>query len=146
MNINIKTLQVTLSEMAADANANKRSVVQAQINANQLQQVTVVELAGDLDTNTAPLVQAQILPLAKAGSKLILEMTKVLYMSSAGLRMLLSLYRQIASKDGQVILVGLSEEIKDTMYITGFLDFFQTCETLDQALKALNVKIRVMPT
>jgi anti-sigma B factor antagonist len=34
-------------------------------------------------------------------------------------------------------LVGLSEDIKDTMSVTGFLKFFVTSDTLDSALAAL---------
>ncbi len=99
--------------------------------------VTIVELAGDLDASTAPAVQAQILPLAQPDHNLILDMTRVEYMSSAGLRMLLSTYRQIAAANGRVILVGLSEEIEDTMSVTGFLDFFVTGRTLQDGLDAL---------
>jgi anti-sigma B factor antagonist len=59
-------------------------------------------------------------------------------MSSAGLRTLLVLQRKAAEKtieeqNIQIILVGLSEEIRDTMAITGFLDFFTVCETIDEA-------------
>jgi anti-sigma B factor antagonist len=58
-------------------------------------------------------------------------------MSSSGLRMLLVTYRMITGKSGMVILVGLSEEIRDTMSLTGFLDFFTYLPTLDDALKAI---------
>ncbi|MBD2774197.1 anti-sigma factor antagonist [Iningainema sp. BLCCT55] len=105
------------------------------------EQVTLVEIIGEVDTNTAPLIQERILPLAQAGIKMILEMTKVPYMSSAGLRMLLSLYRQISAQEGKIVLVGLSEEIQDTMSITGFLEFFNTCDTIDLAFAALNVQV-----
>ncbi len=103
-----------------------------------IQDVNVVGLAGDLDGNTAPNVQAQILPLALPNAKMILDMSKVSYMSSAGLRMLLVMYRTIISKSGKVVLVGLSEDIRDTMSMTGFLDFFTYLETLDEGLKNLS--------
>jgi anti-sigma B factor antagonist len=64
-------------------------------------------------------------------------MTEVPYMSSAGLRTLLSTYRQVTAKNGKLILVGLSEEIQDTMTVTGFLNFFKTSETVEEAVKAL---------
>lgn len=101
------------------------------------QAVTIAELAGDLDANTAAEVQQQILPLAKPGSKIILDMTQVQYMSSAGLRMLLSLYRRVNTARGKLILVGLAEEIRKTMQMTGFLDFFTTCETIELGLSAI---------
>ncbi|NDJ21796.1 anti-sigma factor antagonist [Nostoc sp. B(2019)] len=134
MKINIESLQVTSVETSAETALN------------ELPKVTLVEVIGDIDTNTAPLVQEQILPLAQAGTRMIIEMTKVPYMSSAGLRVLLSLYRQISAQGGQIVLVGLSEEIQDTMSITGFLDFFQTRDTRDQALEALKVKVQVTST
>ncbi len=100
-----------------------------------VQDVNVVRLSGDLDGNTAPGVQSQILPLANTNAKMILDMSGVSFMSSAGLRMLLVMYRTINSQSGKVVLVGLSEEIRDTMSMTGFLDFFTYLETLDDGLK-----------
>lgn len=103
-----------------------------------IQDVNVVKLTGDLDGSNAPNVQAQIMPLAIANVKMILDMSEVSYMSSAGLRMLLVMYRTINSKSGKVVLVGLSEDIRDTMSMTGFLDFFTYLETLDDGLKNLS--------
>ncbi len=137
MEINIKTLQVTAIKAAVNVDANSTPPVEGEIGVNTLQTVTAIEMAGDVDANTASLVQEQVLPLAQPGSKILLDMTKVPYMSSAGLRMLLSLYRQVTSQNGQIVLVGLSEEIRDTMHITGFLDFFTSCETVDSGLEAL---------
>ncbi len=107
------------------------------INTKTLEGVTVVELAGDVDSNTAPTVQEKVLSLAQSESKILLELSDVTYMSSAGLRMLLLLYRRVSAQEGQLVLVGLSEEIQDTMFATGFLDFFTTCNTLESGLEAL---------
>ncbi|MBW4427850.1 MAG: STAS domain-containing protein [Nostoc desertorum CM1-VF14] len=137
MTINIELLPVTLL---------KTAVGQDQADLNTLTPITVVEIVGDIDTNTAPLAQERILPLAQPETRMILEMTNVPYMSSAGLRMLLSLYRELSAKGGQIILVGLSEEIQDTMSMTGFLDFFQTRNTLDEALETFNIKVQVKDT
>jgi len=108
-----------------------------EINVKSSGQVTVVEISGDIDSNTAPLAQDQVLPLAQPGSKILLDMSGVEYMSSAGLRMLLSMYRQISRGSGDIVLVGLSEQIKDTMSVTGFLNFFTTRDTVDEGLQAL---------
>lgn len=146
MDINIKTLQVTAVETAVKVDVNTTPPVQEEVSTLQIQPVTVIEMAGDMDSNTAPLVQKQVLPLVQPGSQILLDMTKVLYMSSAGLRLLLSLYRLVSSQNGQLLLVGVAEEIKDTMSITGFLDFFKISDTLDSGLKALNFKLQIFPT
>ncbi|MCC5668864.1 anti-sigma factor antagonist [Nostoc sp. CHAB 5784] len=108
-----------------------------EINTLTVEEVTLVELAGEVDRNTAPMVQEKILPLAQPGSKILLDLTKVPYMSSTGLRMLLLLYRQTHAQDGKLVLLGLSEEIQEIMSVTGFLDFFTTCNTLESGLEAL---------
>ncbi len=108
-----------------------------EINVRKVEEVTVVDLGGEIDANTAAVAQETILPLAANGGKLLLEMTGVTYMSSAGLRLLLSTYRRVSATGGRVALVGLSDELKDTMSMTGFLDFFVTQPTVEQAIAAL---------
>jgi anti-sigma B factor antagonist len=98
--------------------------------------ITVATLSGEIDATTAPTLTDKILPLAESGSKLLLDMSQIAYMSSAGLRVLLSLYRQATAHDGKVVLVGLSEELKDTMTVTGVLGFFTTGESVAEALAA----------
>ncbi|MBW4561839.1 MAG: anti-sigma factor antagonist [Mojavia pulchra JT2-VF2] len=134
MDIIIKTLQVTALSTAQSDTAPAVH-----------EQVTVVELDGDVDGKTAPEVQAQVLPLVQPGSKILLDLTNVPYMSSAGLRTLLLLHRQFLGKEGQLVLVGVAEEIQDTMSITGFLNFFTICETLDSGLESLNLKVHALP-
>ncbi|NWF68729.1 MAG: anti-sigma factor antagonist [Chloroflexi bacterium] len=107
------------------------------INIKNIDQVTVVEMTGELDSTTAPAVQNQILPLAQDNRHIVLDMSGTLYMSSAGLRTLLLLYRQISSGSGRIVLAGLSDEIKDTMNITGFLNFFRIYDTVALATEAL---------
>ncbi len=102
-------------------------------------EVTVVNLIGEVNYNTASAVEEAVFPLAQPNVLLLLNMTQVSYMSSAGLRMLLSLYRHVTSQDGQIVLVGLIEEIRDAMSVTGFLDFFIDCDSTKAAFSALNV-------
>lgn len=146
MEIEIKTLEVTEIDATVNIDANSTPPVQEQVSLDTLQQVTSIAMTGDVDASTAPLVQERVLPLAQPGAKLVLDMTNVPYMSSAGLRFLLSLYRQVTAKKGQLAIVGLAEEIKDTMSVTGFIDFFTICDTLPSALETLNVKLKALST
>jgi anti-sigma B factor antagonist len=102
------------------------------------QNARVVTMTGEIDGSTAPEAQGVILAQAEPGAKVILDMTGVTYMSSAGLRMLLVAYRTINGKaGGRIVLVGLSDELRDTMSATGFLDFFTCTETLGAAITEL---------
>jgi anti-sigma B factor antagonist len=107
------------------------------VRQKRVEDVTVVAITGDIDGNTAPEVQAQIVPLISADAKLILDMTGVGYMSSAGLRMLLVVYRRAAGQGGKVVLAGLAQDLEDTMSLTGFLEFFDHYQTVDAGVAAL---------
>jgi anti-sigma B factor antagonist len=106
------------------------------IHINKLEEINLVELDGEIDANTAPAVQEKVLPLAVPEAKILIDMTKVPFMSSAGLRALLSVYREASKNEAKLVLVGLTEEIKDTMEITGFLEFFNISDTQELGLKA----------
>jgi anti-sigma B factor antagonist len=101
------------------------------------QQAKVVTISGEIDGSTAPQAQEVILAQAEPGAKVVLDMTGVTYMSSAGLRMLLTAYRTINGKGGKIVLVGLSSDLEDTMSATGFLDFFTHCDTLEAGAAAV---------
>ena len=108
------------------------------INIKMVQEVVVIEMVGDIDSTTAPAAQQKVMSEGiKPGSKAILEMSQVGFMSSAGLRMLLFIYRQMVAGGGNVGIVGLSEDIQDTMSLTGFLGFFKIYSTLDEALASI---------
>ena len=100
--------------------------------------ITVVTLFGELDSRTAPIVQERLMDLPGPEARVLLEMSGVNYISSAGLRALLMLYRRMATSEGQVALSGLNESIKDVMAVTGFLEFFAAYDSLEEGLAALN--------
>ena len=100
--------------------------------------IVVVTLFGELDSRTAPIVQDKLMDLPSPEARVLLEMSGVNYISSAGLRALLMLYRRMANSDGRVALVGLTESIRDLMTVTGFLDFFAAYDTLPEGVAALS--------
>ncbi|MDI9547414.1 MAG: STAS domain-containing protein [Chloroflexota bacterium] len=101
-------------------------------------EVEVIAISGEIDGSTAPAAQSQILSVAKSDAKILIDMSQVHYMSSAGLRMLLVVYRTVSGQGGKVVLTGLSQDLEDTMSLTGFLDFFDHFESVDAGLAAFN--------
>ena len=108
-----------------------------ELTTSTIDSITVVSISGELDGRTAPIAQEQIVPLCMAGNRLILDMSQVTYMSSAGLRLLLLLYRQMSSAHGRMVVVGLSEDLQDTMSATGFLAYFTTFDTVEAGVVGL---------
>jgi anti-sigma B factor antagonist len=100
--------------------------------------IGTARLEGSVDGKTAPEVREQLRPLLAANSKIVLDLTKVDYLSSAGLRLLLLVYRELSARKGKVVLLGVSEDIRTVMSHTGFLNFFTLASSEAEALQALS--------
>ncbi|MCR5467349.1 MAG: STAS domain-containing protein [Lachnospiraceae bacterium] len=77
---------------------------------------------GRVDTTNAPELQQAILNAFQKGSKVILDMKDLAYISSAGLRALLIGQKTAASKGGVQKLVNVGEMIMEIFETTGFSD------------------------
>jgi anti-sigma B factor antagonist len=108
-----------------------------EINVKASDQIAIVEISGDIDSKTVQQVQEQLMAVLQYALQVILDVREVKYMSSSGLRLMLIIHRQLSSNQGSLILVGLSEEIKETMSATGFLHFFVLRDTVEAGLAAL---------
>lgn len=108
-----------------------------ELNTKTVQDVVVVEVTGDVDGKTAPQVQDAVKAAFQPGGKILLDFTKTPYMSSAGLRTLLGVFRMVTGGHGKLALVGVNDEIKETMDVTGFLAYFTLCANLDEGIKAV---------
>ena len=107
------------------------------INITEVDNISIVALPGELDGQAAPGLENQILPLVQPQCKILLDMSGVSYISSIGLRALLLLHRETTANQGHIVLSGLPEMIHDTMLITGFLDFCEEYDTVEEGLNTL---------
>ena len=64
-------------------------------------------------------------------------MTDCTYVSSTGLRVLLYSKKVAASKGLNFLLVGVSNEVKDIMEVTGFNNFFESFSTMEECLESI---------
>lgn len=84
-------------------------------------QLTLV-LDGELNTNTAPDLEREINSSIEGLTDLVLDMGRLEYISSAGLRVLLYTY-QIMEKQGTMKLCRVSEGVREILATTGFADY-----------------------
>ncbi len=80
-----------------------------------------VTLEGRLDTVTAPELDRELKGVLEGISELTLDFEKLEYVSSAGLRVLLSA-QKIMNKQGEMKLMHVSETILEIFEVTGFTD------------------------
>ena len=80
-----------------------------------------IALEGRLDTMTAPELEKELKDSLDGITALTLDMEKLEYISSAGLRVLLSAFKTMSKKDGMVI-TNVNEMIMEIFEVTGFSD------------------------
>lgn len=98
----------------------------------------VVSVTGRIDAVTAPEFEKGLLALMAGGDyTLVLNLTGLEYISSAGLRSILSTAKQLKAKDGKMLFTGLQGPVKDVFKISGFGSIFKLFETEEEALRQI---------
>ena len=80
-----------------------------------------ISLKGRLDTNTAPELEAAVNNDIAGVTELIFDFDKLEYISSAGLRVLLTA-QKIMNSQGTMVIKNVCNDINDVFEITGFCD------------------------
>ena len=80
----------------------------------------LVCINGRLDTVTSPELEKAVTPLIEVGGTVIFNCEKMEYISSAGLRVVLSTHKQCAASGGRFIVRNLTSEVKSVFDLTGF--------------------------
>ena len=78
-------------------------------------------LSGRLDTTTAPQLEGELKNSIEGITSLIMDLAELEYISSAGLRVLLSA-QKVMNKQGTMVIRNVNETIMDVFEITGFAD------------------------
>lgn len=78
-----------------------------------------IALSGRLDTTTAPQLESELDECIADVTELVLDFEKLEYISSAGLRVLLT-SQKVMNKQGSMTLKNVCEDIREVFDITGF--------------------------
>lgn len=87
-----------------------------------------IKLIGRLDTTTAPNFEGELRKSINNVKKLIIDMGELEYISSAGLRVLLSA-QKVMNKQGEMIIRRANETIMEVFEVTGFIDILSIEES-----------------
>lgn len=78
-----------------------------------------ISLEGRLDTTTAPELDSVLTELIPALTDLVFDFTQLVYISSSGLRVLLSAQKKM-NKKGTMVLTGVNDIVMEIFEVTGF--------------------------
>ena len=80
-----------------------------------------ITLEGRLDTTTAPELETELKTALDGVTELVFDIKDLAYISSAGLRVLLSA-QKVMNKQGDMVVKNVSEEVNEIFEVTGFSD------------------------
>ena len=80
-----------------------------------------VLVKGRLDTLTSPQLESELEPSIAKSKSLVLDLSDVDYLSSAGLRLLLTLQKRFKKEGGSFVLRNIQPGVMEILRMTGFL-------------------------
>ena len=106
-----------------------------EITINMEDKAAVVSAHGRITATTAPEFEKGLAaPLDKGQRILIVDMSGVGYISSAGLRIILQTAKKLKAQQGDLLLASLQSTVKEIFEMSGFLSIFKTFDTVENAL------------
>ncbi len=100
--------------------------------------LAVVSLKGRLDINTHGQLEAELNALADKGhAKVLVDVKDLDYISSAGLRVLLTAAKQFKKINGSIALASLTPNVRQVFEISGFTSIFPLYASREDALAKL---------
>lgn len=108
-----------------------------EVNISKQGEAAIVQLNGRLDANTSGDVESQLIPVFDSGEKkVVIDFSRLDYISSAGLRVLLLAAKKSKALNSDLKLSGLKPHVKEVFDIAGFSTIFSIYETNDDAVNA----------
>ncbi len=107
-----------------------------EVNINNQDKINIISIKGRIDVNTVQKLEQELSALMDKGKNhLLADMMKVTFMSSAGLRVFLSVLKRTKENGGNFKLAGLREDVKKIFNMTGFTNLFEIYSTVDEAIR-----------
>lgn len=100
--------------------------------------ITVIQAEGRLDAEAAPALESELNAALNASqTRIVLDLSKVTYISSSALRVLVGAWRRARAQGGDLVLASLSPRVREICEMVGFDRVFTIRETVPQAVSAL---------
>lgn len=98
--------------------------------------VLILRIKGRLDAISSPIAEKRVFEFINQGeSKLLLDFGGVDYLSSAGMRMLLSTTKKLKTQSGTLVLCCVTNNVLDVLKMSGFDHVLELYKTEEDALK-----------
>ncbi len=97
--------------------------------------ILILRPRGRLDSSSSPELERVVTEQLETGTqRVVFDFSALDYISSAGLRVVLLAGKKLRSSKGKLVLVGLSDMVREVFDMSGFLTLFAVTNTLDEGL------------
>lgn len=108
-----------------------------EVAVDQIGEIGVAEIPVDeLDASNAPEFKRDIAPVLETNSKLVLDMSRLHFVDSSGLGVILSCLRQLSAKGGDLKLCCLSKQVRAAFELVRMHRIFDIYPTREEAIRA----------
>ena len=105
------------------------------ITENTIKNKLVLLCDGRIDSTNSNVFETKLLEVIDKGNNtLIIDFSKIAFISSAGLRVLLIAAKKVKPFNGSIILTGLSADTQEVFDISGFTSIFTIFKTIEDAV------------
>jgi anti-anti-sigma factor len=106
-----------------------------EMNVNKEKEAVIVSVKGRMDAVTSVDFEKSVsLLVSKGESHFLVNFSQLDYISSAGLRVILKISRQLKTQNGKIVFAGLQDSVREVFKISGFDTIFKIYETEEEAL------------
>ena len=106
-----------------------------EITEERRENILILRVIGRLDSSTSKMMEERLLPIIDSGEgRLVIELSQLDYISSAGLRVFLLAAKRIGNAKGRMILCSLQDAVKQVFDIAGFSSFLNLAASTEEAI------------
>lgn len=111
------------------------------VDFEEIEHKSILRLDGRLDAVTSPILERKINSLIEEKHyRILLDFLRVDYLSSAGIRLLLSITKKLRAKKGDLALFAVNDEVMEIIKMAGFDKIFLIFSTEQEAFQHTNGK------
>jgi len=101
--------------------------------------IVSIAIKGRMDADSSPDAEKVVKEaLGAEANRLLFDLGELEYLSSAGLRVLLSAAKEMRRRDGKIVLCALNEFVKEIFEVSGFQSLIPITDSVESGIEVLS--------
>ena len=110
-----------------------------EISQNEEKGIVTIAIKGRLDADSSAEAESVVKDaLGGETNRLLFNLSELEYLSSAGLRVLLSAAKEMRRRDGKIVLCALNEFVKEIFEVSGFQSLIPITDSVESGIEVLS--------